>query len=104
MDKCEQHDVRPGPTRAAEIAGEMVDTVMRDNDLFDLDRDIVEAVKADLAVALADPLEKEGEALFTEEFIETFAIGEDADVNAIIAAHPCLKPAHEVLEEFFEEA
>ena len=92
-----------GPTRAAEIAGEMVDAVMHDSDLLDLDRDAVATAKADLAAALAEPLEKEGEALFTKEFVETFAIGEDKDVAAIVAAHPCLKPANEVLERFFEE-
>lgn len=91
------------PTRAEEIADEMVDAVMHDNDLLDLDGDAVEAAKADLASALAEPLENEGEALFTREFVETFAIGEDTDVNAIVAAHPCLKPAHELLEKFFEE-
>ena len=93
-----------GPTRAAEIAGEMVDAVIHDNDLLDLDGDAVEAVKADLASALAEPLEKEGEALFTKEFVETFAVGGDEDVDAIVAAHPCMKPAHEILEKFFEEA
>lgn len=93
-----------GPTRAEEIAGKMVDTVIHDNDLLDLDRDTVATAKADLAAALADPLEKEGEAFFTDEFMETFAIGEDTDVDAMVAAHPCLKPAHEVLEKFFEEA
>lgn len=92
------------PTRAEEIADEMVDAVIHDNDLLDLDGDAVEAVKADLASALAEPLEKEGEALFTKEFVETFAIGEDADVDAIVATHPCLKPAHEILEKFFEKA
>lgn len=92
------------PTRAEEIADEMVDAVIHDNDLLDLDRGVVEAAKADLASALAEPLEKEGEALFTKEFVETFAIGEDTDVDAIVAAHPCLKPANELLEKFFEEA
>lgn len=89
--------------RAEKIADEMVDAVMHDNDLLDLGRDVVEAAKTDLASALADPLEKEGEALFTDEFVETFAIGEDTDVDAMIAAHPCLKPAHEILEKFFED-
>lgn len=92
------------PTRAEEIADEMVDAVIHDNDLLDLDGDAVEAVKADLASALAEPLKQEGESLFTKEFVETFAIGEDADVDAMVAAHPCLKPAHEILEEFFEKA
>lgn len=92
------------PTRAEEIADEMVDAVIHDNDLLDLDGDVVKAARADLASALAEPLEKEGEALFTKEFVETFAIGEDADIDAIVAAHPCLKPAHELLEKFFEEA
>lgn len=89
--------------RAEKIADEMVNAVIHDNDLLDLGRDVVEAAKTNLAAALADPLEKEGEALFTDEFVETFAIGEDTDVDAMIAAHPCLKPAHEILEKFFED-
>lgn len=93
-----------GPARAAEIADEMVDAVIHDSDLLDLGRDAVATAKADLAVALAETLEKEGGALFTKEFVETFAIGEDKDVAAIVAAHPSLKPAHEILERFFEEA
>ena len=108
MDKCEQNDSRSAerrrPTRAEEIADEMVDAVIHDNDLLDLSRDVVEAAKADLVAALKDPLEKDGEALFTDEFVETFAIGEDTDVDAMITAHPCLKPAHEILERFFEKA
>lgn len=106
MDNHEQCDSPVGrckPARAEEIADEMVDAVIHDNDLLDLDEYAVEAVKADLASALAEPLEKEGEALFTKKFVETFAIGEDTDVYAIVAAHPCLKPAHEILEKFFEK-
>ena len=88
----------------------MIDAVIRDNNILILDIglgvgwDMVEATKSNLAAALADPLEREGEALFTKEFVETFAIGGDTDVNAMIAAHPCLKPAREILEKFLEEA
>lgn len=97
-------DDKPLAPSARRIAGEMVDAVIHDDDLLDLGRDVVEAAKADLASALMEPLEKEGEAFFTEEFVEAFAIGEDTDVDAIVAAHPCLTKANTVLENFFQNA
>ena len=91
------------PYPAEEIADDMIDAVIHDNDLLDLDRDLVKRARANLASALAEPLDKEGDGLFAKEFVETFSIGEDAEVDAILAAHPCLRPAHDVLERFFED-
>lgn len=93
-----------GNTSTAEyIAGEMIATIIHDSDLLDMDKEKVAHVRAKLAEKLAEPLCKEGAALFTKEFIEDFCIGEDTDVQSILAAHPSLQPAHDMLDEFFEE-
>jgi hypothetical protein len=97
-------ETKPGNARAAEIAGEMLAIVIHDSDLLDVAKDKVEHAKARLAEKLEEPLRSEGEALFTTEFLETFCIGDVADVQAILTTHPSLKPAHDLLEEFFEEA
>lgn len=93
----------PGAT-ATEIAGEMIATIVHDSDLLDMAREKVAHVRAKLAEKLAEPLCKEGAALFTKEFIEDFCIGEDTDVQSILAAHPSLQPVHDMLNEFFEGA
>jgi hypothetical protein len=90
--------------QAAEIAGEMLAIVIHDSDLLDVAKDRVEHAKARLAERLEEPLRKEGAGLFTKELLENFCIGDVADVQAILAAHPSLKPAHDLLDEFFEEA
>lgn len=93
-----------GNTSTAEyIAGEMIATIIHDSDLLDMNKEKVAHVRAKLAEKLAEPLCKEGAALFTKEFIEDFCIGEDTDVQSILAAHPSLQPAHDMLNEFFEE-
>ena len=89
---------------AAEIAGEMLAIVIHDSDLLDVAKDRVEHAKARLAEKLEEPLRKEGAGFFTKELLENFCIGDVADVQAILAAHPSLKPAHDLLDEFFEEA
>lgn len=94
-----------GNTSTAEyIAGYMIATIIHDNDLLDMEKEKVAHVRAKLAEKLAEPLCKEGAALFTKEFIEDFCIGEDTDVQSILAAHPSLHPAHDMLNEFFEDA
>ena len=94
-----------GNTSTAEyIAGEMITTIIHDSDLLDMEKEKVAHVRAKLAEKLAEPLCKEGAALFTKEFIEDFCIGEDTDVQAILDAHPSLQPVHDMLNEFFEGA
>ena len=98
-------ETEPGNAQAAEyIAGEMITTIIHDSDLLDMEKEKVAHVRAKLAEKLAEPLCKEGAALFTKEFIEDFCIGEDTDVQSILAAHPSLQPAHDMLNEFFEGA
>jgi len=94
-----------GNTSTAEsIAGEMIATILHDSDLLDMEREKIAHVRAKLAEKLAEPLCKEGAALFTQEFIQDFSIGEDTDVQSILAAHPSLQPVHDMLNEFFEGA
>lgn len=97
-------ETKPGNARAAEIAGEMLAIVIHDSDLLDVAKDKVEHAKALLAEKLEEPLRSEGEALFTKEFLETFCIGGKDAVRTILDAHPSLKPADDLLNEFFELA
>ena len=90
------------PTAEA-IAREMLDLVVHDSDMLDVGSEKVAHAREKLAAALIEPLCRERAALFTKKFIAGFAIGEDTDVQPILAAHPSLQLAHDLLNEFFEE-
>jgi len=97
---ADEQDVTQAATR---IAGEMLAAVVSDNDMFDV-ADRAEQYKAKLAETLESTIREEGVDLFTDELITEFAIGEDTAVQAILDTHPGLKPAHEILDAFFEES
>ena len=86
------------------VAAEMLDLLIHDSDLLDVPQDKIDRMRDALAAGLEEPMRKDGAALFTDELLSDFCIGDDASVKAILAAHPTLQKAHDLLNEFFDEA
>lgn len=86
-----------------DIADKMLDTIIYDNDIRLPDGDYY-VWREKLVRLLGPAYDKLGEDFFTDELIDDFCIGEDSDMERIVNENPVLRPVHDLLNEFFEEA
>lgn len=86
-----------------DIADKMLDAIIYDNDIRLQDGDYY-VWREKLVKLLLPAYEQLGEGFFTDELIDDFCIGEDTDMQRIVDDNPVLRPAHDLLNEFFEEA
>lgn len=86
-----------------DIADKMLDAIIYDNDIRLPDGDYY-VWRENLVRLLGSAYDKLGEDFFTDELIDDFCIGEDSDMERIVNENPVLRPVHDLLNEFFEEA
>ena len=86
-----------------DIADKMLDAIIYDNDIRLQDGDY-DVWREKLVKLLWPAYDRLGEVFFTDELIDDFCIGEDSDMERIVNENPVLRPVHNLLNEFFEEA
>lgn len=86
-----------------DIADKMLDAIIYDNDIRLPDGDYY-VWREKLVKLLWPAYDRLGEVFFTDELIDDFCIGEDTEMQKIVDEYPVLKPVHNLLNEFFEEA
>lgn len=86
-----------------DIADKMLDAIIYDNDIRLPDGDY-DVWREKLTRLLWPAYDRLGEVFFTNELIADFCMGEYTEMNKIIEEYPVLRPVHDLLNEFFEEA
>lgn len=86
-----------------DIADKMIDAIIYDNAIRLPDGDYY-VWREKLVKVLQEAYDTLGKDFFTDELIDDFCIGEDTEMQRIVDENPVLKPVHDFLNVFFEEA